>query len=287
MTRWQKRREQFRRHLDGDKCLFPATVFDPASVRIAAHLGFECGMVAGSVASFAVLGAPDLIVLTLSEFAGLIRRLSRAADLPLMADADHGYGSALNVVRTVEELEIAGAAGLSIEDTDLPAGHGAAGKPGLIPLEEGTAKMRAALAARSDQNLVIAGRTSAAAITGLNDARERVLAYQAAGVDAIFLTGLKTLGELDALVAEIDLPVILGDVAPALHDGDLLAARGVRLCIRGHQAHLAAVRAVHDTLKALRDGTRPQDLEHLAPQELMDLVLDTRGYKRAIKDYLS
>ncbi len=112
--RWSARRKGFREILAGGACVYPGSVFDPISARIAEDLGFELGMFAGSVASMTVLGAPDLIVLTLTEFAAQANRICRAGELPLLVDADHGYGNALNVQRTVEELEIAGVAGLSI-----------------------------------------------------------------------------------------------------------------------------------------------------------------------------
>ena len=95
-------------------------------------------------ASLAVLGAPDLIVLTLTEFAEQCRRISRASNLPFMVDADHGYGNALNVMRTVEELEAAGVAALTIEDTALPQAFGQGAETRLLSLEEGVGKMRAA-----------------------------------------------------------------------------------------------------------------------------------------------
>jgi carboxyvinyl-carboxyphosphonate phosphorylmutase len=118
--RWSARRKAFRGILTGARCVHPGSVFDPISARIAEDLGFELGMFAGSVASMTVLGAPDLIVLTLTEFAAQAKRICRAGELPLLVDADHGYGNALNVQRTVAELEMAGVAGLSIEDTELP-----------------------------------------------------------------------------------------------------------------------------------------------------------------------
>ena len=127
-SRWSARRTRFRGILAGKACVHPASVHDAVAARIAADLGFEMGMFAGSVASLAVLGAPDLIVLTLSEFADQAYRIGRAADLPLLVDADHGYGNALNVMRTVEELENAGVAALSIEDTALPRGYGPVGQ---------------------------------------------------------------------------------------------------------------------------------------------------------------
>ena len=114
---WTDRRQRFRAVLAGNQCIHPGSVFDPISARIAEELGFEVGMFAGSIASFTVLGAPDLIVLTLSEFAEQAYRINRAGKLPLLVDADHGYGNALNVMRTVQELETAGVAAMCIEDT--------------------------------------------------------------------------------------------------------------------------------------------------------------------------
>src|SRR4051812_32128402 len=162
---WTDRRERFRALLAGDHCIHPGSVFDPISARIAEDLGFEIGMFAGSVASFTVLGAPDLIVLTLTEFAAQASRICRAGKLPLLVDADHGYGNALSVMRTVQELETAGVAALTIEDTDLPQPFGET-KQRLIPLSAGVGKMRAAVAAREDKELVLFARTSAAAIAG-------------------------------------------------------------------------------------------------------------------------
>jgi hypothetical protein len=130
------RRARFRAILAGDACMHPASVHDPIAARIATDLGFETAMFAGSIASIAVLGAPDLILVTLTEFAEQARRICRAGAPPLMVDADHGYGNALNVMRTVQELETAGVAALTIEDTDLPRAHGA-GEPGLLSLEAG------------------------------------------------------------------------------------------------------------------------------------------------------
>src|SRR6266851_5584192 len=155
-----QRRERFRAILAGGRCVHPASVYDPLSTRIAEDLGFELGMLAGSIASLTVLGAPDLIVLTLTEFAQQILRISRAGNLPLLVDADHGYGNALNVKRTVEELETAGVSALTIEDTALPPSYGEAGQTRLISVDEGVGKMRAALAGRQDPALVVAARTS-------------------------------------------------------------------------------------------------------------------------------
>jgi carboxyvinyl-carboxyphosphonate phosphorylmutase len=283
---WTERREGLRALLAGDRCVHPGSVFDPISARIAEDLGFEVGMFAGSVASMTVLGAPDLIVLTLSEFAEQATRICRAGTLPLLVDADHGYGNALNVKRTVEELEAAGVAALSIEDTELPQPFGALGETRLVSVEEGVGKMRAALEGRRDPKLVVAGRTSAVAVTGVEDAVLRAKAYEAAGVDAIFLVGVRTRDQLDAVSAAVTLPIILGGAGPEVMDLDYLSGRGVRICLQGHQPFMAAVQAVHDTLKALRDGTPPAEIENLASAELMKQVTRDGDYRRWTKDFL-
>src|SRR3982750_3889829 len=166
---FRRRREALRSIFWGSTCIRPGSVYDAISVRIAADLGFELGMLGGSVASLAILGDPDVALITLTELAEQMRRISRAAALPVLVDADHGYGNALNVRRTVQELEAAGAAGLTIEDTLLPQAFGRSATQ-LIPLEEGVGKMKAALDGRGDPSLVIMGRTGAASITSIDDA---------------------------------------------------------------------------------------------------------------------
>ena len=184
---WTPRREAFRAILKGSSCIYPASVFDPLSARIAQDIGFEAAMFAGSIGSLAVLGAPDLIVLTLTEFAEQALRINRACSMPVVADADHGYGNALNVMRTVEELEAAGIAALTIEDTLLPRPF-ADGKTRPTSIEEGVGKMKAAVAARSDKSLVILARTGSIMMTGLDDTLARAqLAPDA--IDKVFLTG--------------------------------------------------------------------------------------------------
>ncbi len=286
MSRWSDRRERFRALLAGHQCIHPGSVFDPMSARIAEDLGFECGMFAGSTAALTVLGAPDIIVLTLTEFAAQAHRICRAGHLPLMCDADHGYGNALNVMRTIDELEMAGIAGLSIEDTELPQPFGTGGNGRLLSIDEGTGKMRAAIAARKDAGLVIAGRTSAPSMTSIVDAIARAKAYEKAGVDAIFLVGVKSRVDLDAVAAEIKLPLILGGASKEIMDRAYLASRGVRICLQGHQPIMAAVQAIHDTLKALREGTAPQRLERVAGDALMKQVTRNADYARWMKDFL-
>ena len=283
---WTERRERFRAILSGNRCVHPASVYDAISARIAEDLGFELGMFSGSVGSMAVLGAPDLVVLSLREFADQAYRICRAGNLALLVDADHGYGNALSVRRTVEELETAGVCALSIEDTVLPRPYGNDGKPRLSSVEEGIGKMRAALSARQDPNLAIAGRTSALAIANLDEAVTRAKAYEAAGVDAIFLAGGVTVEAVEVVSSAIRLPLILGGGSGQLGDREWLAAHRVRVALQTHAPFSAAVQAVHDTLKALRDGVPPRELKNIASPDMMRRVTRAEDYQRWTRDYL-
>ena len=282
---FRKRRDALRLILTGSVCIRPGSVYDAISIRIAEDLGFEVGMFGGSVASLAVLGDPDIALITLTELAEQMRRMSRAASLPVLVDADHGYGNALNVRRTVEELETAGAAGLTIEDTLLPQAFGQTGTR-LISLEEGVGKMKAALDARGDPALVIMARTGAVAITSLDDAIARAVAYEGAGVDALFFTGVKTGSELQAIAASTKLPIVLGGAPEDMIDADYLANQRVRIALQGHAPFAAATLAVYETLKALREGQTPKDLKGLASSELTGRVTRDAEMKVRGADFL-
>jgi oxaloacetate decarboxylase len=282
---FRKRRDVLRSILSGSACTRPGSVYDAISIRIAEDLGFELGMFGGSVASLAVLGDPDIALITLSELAEQMRRMSRAASLPVLVDADHGYGNALNVRRTIEELETAGAAGLTIEDTLLPQAFGEA-KTQLISLEEGVGKMKAALDARGDPSLVIIGRTGAASITSLDDAIARARAYEATGVDALFLTGVKTRAELEAIAAATTLPIVLGGAPEEMSNSIYLAGQRVRIALQGHAPVAAATQAVYETLKALREGLPPKQLKGLASSELTGRVTREAEAKARSAEFL-
>jgi carboxyvinyl-carboxyphosphonate phosphorylmutase len=279
------RRARFRAVLAGPVCVHPGSVFDPISARIAEDLGFEVGMFAGSIASFTVLGAPDIVVLTLSEFAQQITRITRAGTLPLLVDADHGYGNALSVMRTVQELERAGVAGMTIEDTLLPRPHGD-GRPALLSREEGLGKVRAALVARVDPALCIVARTSAMSFTDTDDAIARAVSYEAAGADALFFAAVKSAEQVRAVRAATTLPIIIGGAEGDLGDRDALTAMGVRIALQGHQPFMAAVQAVHDTLKALREGLPPRDLVNQPSPALMKRVTRDEHYAQAVRDFM-
>jgi carboxyvinyl-carboxyphosphonate phosphorylmutase len=264
---FRQRREKLRSIINGSSCIRPGSVYDATSIRIAEDLGFEVGMFGGSVASLAVLGDPDIALITLTELCEQMRRMSRASVLPVLVDADHGYGNALNVRRTVQELEAAGAAGLTIEDTLLPQAFGQT-KTQLISLDEGVGKMKAAVDGRGDLSLVIMGRSGAASITGLDDAIARAKAYEATGVDALFFTGIKSRTELEAISAATRLPIVLGGAPEEMTALDYLTKQRVRIALQGHAPFAAATQAVYETLKALREGASPKDLKGLASSEL-------------------
>jgi len=282
---FRHRREQLRSILTGARCIRPGSVYDAMSIRIAEDLGFEVGMFGGSVASLAVLGDPDIALITLTELAEQMRRMSRAAALPVLVDADHGYGNALNVRRTVQELDAAGAAALTIEDTLLPQAFGET-KTQLISLEEGVGKMKAALDGRGDPSLVIIGRTGAVSMTGLDDAIARAKAYEATGVDALFFTGIKARGELEALSAATRLPLVLGGAPEDMSDLDYLKSQRVRIALQGHAPFAAATQAVYETLKALREGTSPKALRGIASAELTGRVTREAAMKARGADFL-
>jgi carboxyvinyl-carboxyphosphonate phosphorylmutase len=279
------RRHKLRTVFAGETCIQPGSVYDPISARVAEDLGFEAGMFAGSVASLTVLGAPDLIVLTLSEFADQAHRICRAGELPLIVDADHGYGNALSVRRTVEELETAGVACLTIEDTLLPTRFGKTATE-FLSIDEGIGKMKAALDARQDEQMIVLGRTSAVGQNGVDDGIRRAAAYLDAGVDGVMFVGVKTRDELESISRAIDSPIMLGGSGSELKDPAYLAECGVRVSLQGHQPFMAAVQAMHDCLKALRDGTPPAQLEGVASSELMQQLSRDASYRKWQDDYL-
>jgi oxaloacetate decarboxylase len=156
----------------------------------------------------------------------------------------------------------------------------------LISLAEGVGKMKAALDGRSDPSLVILGRTSVVAVTGLDDAIARFKAYETTGVDGLFLVGLKTRAELDAIAAATTLPIVLGGFPEDLIDRDYLVSQRVRIALQGHAPFAAATQAVYETLKALRDGLPPKQLKGLASSELTGRVTRDADVKARSSEFL-
>ncbi|BAV74458.1 carboxyphosphonoenolpyruvate phosphonomutase [Pseudomonas chlororaphis subsp. aurantiaca] len=267
-----------------DSCFHTASVFDPMSARIAADLGFEVGILGGSVASLQVLAAPDFALITLSEFAEQATRIGRVAQLPVIADADHGYGNALNVMRTVVELERAGVAALTIEDTLLPAQFGRKSTD-LISVAEGVGKIRAALEARVDPELAIIARTNAA-ILPIQEIISRTQQYERAGADGICMVGVKDFEQLEQISEHLSVPLMLVTYGnPALRDDARLAQLGAKIIVDGHAAYFAAIKATYDCLREQRQiFTQASDL---SATELAHTYTQPEDYIVWAKEFMS
>lgn len=278
-------RNNFRALLASQTVLRTASVFDPLSARIAADLGFEVGILGGSVVSLQVLGAPDIALITLGEFVEQAVRIGRVARLPVIADADHGYGNALNVMRTVIELERAGVAALTLEDTMLPVQFGGKSVE-LISVEEGVGKLRAAQAARDDNALALIARTHAG-VQPLADVIERTHAYQNAGADAICLVGVQDFAHLEAIAEGLSVPLMLvtyGNMA--LRDDRRLAQLGVRIVVDGHAAYFAAIKATYESLCEQRGTSLGNGLDASALVAKYTLPNDAMAWAREFMDVL-
>ena len=244
-------RLKLREILDTEECLTCASVFDPLSSRMAESIGFKVGILGGSVASLMSLGAPDIYLLTLSELVQQARRVCQASDLPVIVDGDNGYGNSLNVMRTIEELEHAGAAVVTLEDTVIPKPYNQS-QPNLSTIEEGCSKLMAALKVRHDPNMAVFARTHAGQEP--EQLLERVAAYSRTGVDGICLFGSTDTALLDEINRVTDLPLMLIDYDPPEVTREQLMQRGVRINFAGHKAYEEAVRAVYQSLLQLYNG---------------------------------
>lgn len=262
------RRVRLRDALAATRCLNCPSVFDPMSARLAEAAGFGIGILGGSAAALTLLGLPDLNLITLTELSGLTRRIADASDIALIVDADGGYGNALNVMRTVSELEAAGAAGLSIEDSWLPQAYGRRTDP-LIPVEEAADKLRAAVAARRDPSFVLFARTSVRACRSDNELIERLTRYADTGIDALCIVGADNDELVATMSAHIRLPwMSIGYAGCDLTGLDTLASRGARLNLDGHHGMLAALDALQTAYRALpgaAPATPPLSADALVP----------------------
>lgn len=251
-------RLRLRELLDSQQCVTCASVFDPLSSRMADDIGFQVGILGGSVASLMSLGVPDIYLLTLSELAEQARRVCQASDLPVIVDGDNGYGNALNVMRTVAELEHAGAAVITIEDTVIPRPYKQP-ELNLSSVEEGCSKLQAALNARKDANLAIFARTHAH--QPHRNLLERVDAYSRSGVDGICIFGQISRALLVQLNRVTDLPLMLIDYEESgLSSGSGLSSEelmqlGVRIHFNGHRAYEDSVKATYQSLLQLHNGS--------------------------------
>jgi methylisocitrate lyase len=263
-------------------------VFSPLVARLAERLGFRAVYLSGAALS-ASLGLPDVGLVGLPEFADAARAITQATDLPLVCDADTGFGEALNAERTVRLLEAAGAAGIHLEDQQLPKRCGHLSGKQLVEPAAMAAKLRAADAARRDPDFLLIARTDARGVTGFADAVERALLYRAAGADAVFPEALESAEEFAAFAREVPGPLLANMTefgkSPLL-DFRHLADLGYRLVLYPVSALRVAVKAVEAFLTDLKQHGHQRDaLAHMLTRaELYDLLGYT-GYEERDQAY--
>ena len=279
-------RELFREVLARPTCTLAANIFDPLSARIAHMLGYEVCVLSGSVGKVANLGVPDIVLSNMSDVVDHCRRITRIADAPLMVDAEDGFGNAVNVVRTVREMEAAGVAAIEIEDNFVPRRFNVA-DPGLVSTAEQVGKLEAAVAARTDPTTVIVARSAALGLCPMDEALERIQAYSQTGAEALMLTGSRSREQIEAARAVTSLPLcVLNPPADARNDQAFLDAN-MRILMLGNPTYAVAVKAIHDSLKHLQDGGAMEELsDRTAPPELLRQVNRTDEFVELQERYL-
>jgi 2-methylisocitrate lyase-like PEP mutase family enzyme len=263
-------------------------VFDGLSARIAAASGFEALYASGGAIARST-GVPDLGLLTLPEVLARVREIVDATDLPVIADADAGYGNALNVLRTVREFERLGVAALHLEDQVSPKKCGHYAGKDVISTGEMIGKIRAALDARRDPDLLVIARTDARAVEGLDAAIERANAYARAGADVLFVEAPESEEELRAIAARVHAPLLVnmfqGGRTPLVAP-DALAAMGYRLMIVPSDLQRAAIRAMQTAAAAIRaTGTAAGLGAGLAGFDERDALVDLPEWRRREATY--
>jgi methylisocitrate lyase len=265
--------------------------FCPLVARLAERLGFRAVYLSGAALS-ASAGVPDVGLLTLTEFVEAARGLAAATTLPVLCDADTGFGEALNVERTVHQFEAAGVAGIHLEDQQLPKRCGHLSGKQLVGAEEMAAKVRAAVTARRDPDFVVVARTDARGVSGFDDAVQRARLYAAAGADAIFPEALENAAEFAAFARELAPVPLLANMTEfgksELLDFSVLAGMGYRLVIYPVTTLRAALRAAQMVLADIRTKGHQRDRipQMMTRQELYDL-LDYSGYEERDRGYFS
>ena len=252
-------------------------MYDALQAKIAEAAGFE-GVYMTGFGTAAARGYPDLGLLTMTEMVNNVRSIARAVAIPVICDADTGYGNPINVARTVAEYEDAGAAALHIEDQVWPKRCGYLSGKEVIPVDQMIPKVRAACDARSDSDLVIIARTDSLQPNGWDDAERRARAYRDAGADLIFVDGIRNLEELGTYSKRLsDLPLLYNG---QLLKGEELAQRGFRVVI--HSGTLGiAYSAMRDAMRELRRSGQIRNVDGVKTfAELIELL----GVREALED---
>ena len=247
--------------LDSGQTIVAPGAFDPLSARLVEEAGFPAVYMTGFGTSAALIGRPDVGLLTMTEMAGNAGRIAACVDIPLIADADTGYGNPLNVIRTVGAYEAAGAAGIHIEDQVAPKKCGHMEGKLVIPAQEMVQKVRAAVQARAQPDFVIIARTDARAVEGLDRALQRARMYREAGADALFIEALTSEAEAEAAVRAFPgVPLLFnwaeGGKTPPL-SLDRVKELGYRIVIFPIAALLAATGAMRRILREIAQAGTP------------------------------
>jgi len=276
--------QQIRNLLQEDRPLVLGGVFDGLSTRLAQRAGFEVLFMGGFSVAATMLGEPDFGYLTQTEMADAARRVCRLTDKPVLVDADTGYGNALNVIRTVELYQAAGAAGLFLEDQVWPKRCGHMQGKRVVERGEWLAKLRAVVDHRGDRDFFLVARTDARAALGLDEAIARGQAARDLGADAVFIEAPESVSELEQIANAIPGPKVANMVehgkTPLLSPAELHQL-GFDLIVTPLAALLAAAKAIADTYAELRDhGTMRHRLEQLLSfDDFNDLVELERNYE--------
>jgi methylisocitrate lyase len=263
-------------------------VFCPLIAKLAERAGFHGVYLSGAALS-ASLGLPDIGLVTLSEFVAEARRITAVTNLPLLCDADTGFGEALAVERTVKEFEAAGAAGIHLEDQVLPKRCGHLSGKSLVEPQTMAAKIRAAVAAKCDPDFVVVARTDARGVHGFDDAVDRARQYLDAGADAIFPEALESAAEFERFAKAVNAPLLANMTefgkSPLL-DAKTLGAMGYRMSLFPVSAFRSAVRAAESTLREIiQHGTQTNSVPSMLTRaELYDLIGYT-GYEERDRAY--
>lgn len=280
---------KLRRRIEDEEILVAPGTYDPLMARLMAQAGYEAVEMNGAGVTYTTLAMPDLGLVTMTEMVERARRVADACDLPVICDADTGYGNALNVIRTVREFERAGVAAIRLEDQEIPKRCGHFTGKTLVTVEEMVGKLKAALDTRDDPDFLIIARTDARSVDGFDAALDRVAAYAEAGADIVFVEAPQSVEEFAAIPKAVDVPVLAnmieGGRSPLLSAEDLqefgysvaLFANGLaRFLTRQAQEFL-------DILK--REGTTEPLLERMNGLDRQNEILGLAAYETLARKY--
>ena len=281
--------EKLRAVLSGDGVLVLPGVHDCISARLAEAAGFEAAFTSGFGISASTLGRPDFGFLTATEMLASVSRIVSSVKIPVVADIDTGYGNPLNVIRTVEDVVLAGAAGIILEDQEWPKKCGHFEGKRVIPAEEHSEKIRAAAEARGASELVIIGRTDARAVNGLDDAIRRGRLYYESGADVIFIEAPQSVEELREIAAAFpDAPLfanmVEGGRTPLLSAAEL-GELGFKIVVFPLSGLFSATKAMERCLTYLRENGSTYGYSDMLTFKEFEAVVDVPGYRALEKKF--